>query len=107
MPSRVGVLVFVLSCALGVAAAPASAAPPANGAPPAIDDTTPVVGETLNAAGDTWDGTQTSVTYQWRRCDGSGATCADIQDAAGPAYAVGTGDVGSRLQVRATAANAD
>ena len=41
-------------------------------------------GETLTTDDGTWDGTQPlSFTYQWRRCDTSGASCVDIANANG------------------------
>jgi hypothetical protein len=108
MSRRVGVLFVALSCGLFVAAAPAAAAPPANVTPPVIDDDTPVVGQTVNASGDTWVGAPTSVGYQWRRCaDAGGTSCADIAGATSPAYTVAPDDAGSFLAVRATAVNGE
>lgn len=45
-------------------------------------------------------------TYQWLRCDSSGAGCAAIGGATAATYAVGSADVGSTLRVQVTAANA-
>jgi hypothetical protein len=104
MRTRVGVvLLLALACAAAMPSV-ASAAPPVSLAPPAIDDTTPVVGETLNAGGDAWDDPGSTVAYQWLRC---ASACAEIPDATGAAYTVVADDVGSALQVRAIATNAD
>ena len=54
-----------------------------------------------------WDGSPPiAYAYQWRRCDAAGANCADIAGAAAAAYTVTAGDVGHRLIVAVTAANA-
>src|SRR5436853_7365789 len=36
------------------------------------------VGLALTATHGSWTGTPTSFAYRWRRCDASGASCADI-----------------------------
>jgi hypothetical protein len=81
------------------------ALPPANTAVPTISGTAQE-GKTLTAANGTWKGsTPLSFSYQWRRCDLSGASCTDLVGANGPTYAVATGDVGSTLRVAVTADN--
>jgi hypothetical protein len=45
-------------------------------------------------------------TYQWQRCDGNGANCANLAGATGRTYAVQTTDVNNRLRVAVTATNA-
>ena len=79
---------------------------PANLTPLAIDDTNPVVGDTLHASGDTWDDPAATVTYQWSRCPGDETTCTGIPGATGTAYTVVAADARNRLRVRATATNA-
>ncbi|MCW2996085.1 MAG: hypothetical protein JWQ18_3580, partial [Conexibacter sp.] len=63
-------------------------------------------GQTLSAGTGTWSGsTPITYTYQWRRCDASGASCADIAGATASAYAVQAVDVGHTLRASITAAN--
>ncbi len=79
--------------------------PPVNTAPPVISGT-PQEGQTLNASTGSWRGTQPiTYTYQWLRCDSSGAACGEIGDATGSTYAVTSGDVGGTLRVAVTATN--
>lgn len=85
-------------------------AAPANTVQPAISGT-PSLGQTLTATAGTWTGSPT-FAYQWVRCPSSGGAadgsdCASIGGATTTAYVVSAGDVGSRLRVRVTAANAD
>jgi len=73
---------------------------------------TPNVGQTLTASNGTWTENPTSYSYQWLRCPASGgqpdgSDCAVIAGATASSYPVATGDVGFRLRVRVTAANAD
>jgi hypothetical protein len=78
---------------------------PTNTSPPTISGTAGD-GQTLTADSGTWSGTQPiSYAYQWRRCDGSGASCVDIAGAAAPTYTLVSADVGSTLRVVVTASN--
>lgn len=87
----------------GGATAPAS--PPANSVAPTVSGT-PQQGSTLTASTGTWTGTQPiSYAYQWRRCDPSGANCADIAGATAGSYTATTADVGGTLLVAVTATN--
>ena len=80
---------------------------PTNAAAPAIDDLTPVVGETLNASEGTWNGSRPlTITYQWRQCTTTALpSCSDIAGATDPAYEVADDDVDQFLRVRVTATN--
>ena len=79
--------------------------PPANTVAPAISGT-PRDGEVLTSTTGTWTGTPTiSYARQWRRCDASGGSCADIAGATGATYALTPADVGSTLRVTVTATN--
>ncbi|HVP03108.1 MAG TPA: hypothetical protein VMT10_11105 [Solirubrobacteraceae bacterium] len=80
-------------------------APPANTAPPVISGTLRD-GQTLSATTGTWTGTPTiTYAYQWRRCDASGSSCADIGSQTASTYTLTAADVGSTLRVVVTATN--
>jgi hypothetical protein len=83
--------------------APVSVAAPVNDAAPSIGGTAQQ-GQTLTADTGTWDNAPTSFTFQWERCDSSGATCSDIGTGAGT-YVAAPADVGSTLRVTVTAHN--
>lgn len=82
-----------------------AAAPPVNTVAPSITGTQ-IQGQVLTAVDGTWTGTSTiSFTYQWRRCDSSGNTCADRGGATMSTYTVVAGDVNSTLRVVVTGTN--
>lgn len=78
---------------------------PQNSVPPAISGSA-TQGATLSATTGTWSSAPTSYFYQWLRCDGSGANCANIAGASGQTYVPQATDVGSSIRVDVTAANA-
>jgi uncharacterized repeat protein (TIGR01451 family) len=81
------------------AATAAVTAPPANTVAPTIDDTSPAVGQTINASPGTWTGHPApTFAYAWFR----GAT----QVGSAQAYLVQAADAGQTLFVRVTATNA-
>jgi uncharacterized protein YukE len=80
------------------------AAAPKNVTPPTISGT-PIVAGTLTAATGTWSGTNPVFTYQWQKCDATGASCADISGATANVYVASQGDVGSTLRVTVTGTN--
>ena len=45
------------------------------------------------------------ISYQWLRCDSSGAACVAIPAATGNSYTPGAADVGSTLRFQVTATN--
>ncbi|MDP9308751.1 MAG: DNRLRE domain-containing protein [Actinomycetota bacterium] len=78
---------------------------PSNTSPPSVSGTAQD-GQTLNASPGSWSGDQPiGFTYQWRRCDGSGAGCADISGAGGQSYTLTSADVGSTIRVAVTGSN--
>ncbi len=86
-------------------AASTAPSPPVNTAPPVISGM-PQAGQTLTASAGTWSGTQPiSYTYQWSRCDATGANCATAPGVTGASYPVTSADVGITLRVVVTAAN--
>jgi PKD repeat protein len=108
---RIRVLVTVdnaLGSDSGASAATAvvAPAPPALLDPPAVSGNT-VDGQTLSADTGSFSGTPTiSYAYRWQRCDIGGATCSDIAGATASRYTLTPADVGHRLRIRITAANA-
>jgi hypothetical protein len=63
-------------------------------------------GSTVTANPGTWSGDAPIVfTYQWRRCNASGASCVNIPNADDQTYAVSTSDIGDTLRVNVTARN--
>jgi hypothetical protein len=80
-------------------------APPRNTALPAINGPM-IVGKTIKTSTGSWTGTTPmSFTYQWRRCDASGAACVDVPGANGNKYTLVTADGGRTMRVVVTAAN--
>ena len=86
------------------AAVLATAGPP-NTAPPTISGTASV-GSTLTASPGTWTGSGITFTYEWRRCDTSGANCTTITGATGTTYVVANEDAGHTIRVAVTATDA-
>jgi uncharacterized delta-60 repeat protein len=87
------------------ATAAAKVVAPANTALPAISGTAKD-GQTLSASTGTWSGTAPiSYTYQWNRCNASGASCVGITGATAATRTVAAADVGSTLRVGVTAKN--
>jgi hypothetical protein len=82
-----------------------AAAAPQNTAPPTISGT-PQEGQTLTEAHGTWTGSPTSYSYQWLRCDSSGANCTAITGATSQTYTLTAADVGHTIRVQETATNA-
>jgi hypothetical protein len=66
---------------------------------------TPRPGDELTAANGTWTGGATTFTYQWQRCDASGAGCVDVAGATGKTYGVRAADLGHTMRVAVTAKN--
>src|SRR5207244_11191044 len=83
---------------------PSALSAPANTARPTISGTAQQ-GQILTAQVGTWSNSPTSYAYQWRRCDSSGANCADIAGATSSSYGVVGADVDSTLAVGVTASN--
>jgi hypothetical protein len=64
-------------------------------------------GSVLFASNGTWTGsTPMTFTYDWRRCNASGGSCASIAGATSQSYVVQSIDVGSTILVAVTAKNA-
>lgn len=81
-----------------------SALTPQSATPPTVTGT-PQAGQTLTASPGTWSVTPTSTTYQWQRCDQTGANCVDVEGATGNTYVVQQSDGGFTLRVNVTATN--
>jgi hypothetical protein len=80
-------------------------APAVNTGAPAISGT-PEAGSTLTADPGDWQGTPTiTYTYQWQRCDATGANCVDIPGATGKTYDLTDADVGHTVRVIVVANN--
>lgn len=78
--------------------------PPVNIALPSMTGTT-AQGQWLIANRGTWKYSPTSYSYQWQRCDSSGAGCADISGASTGSYELVLGDVGYTIRVVVKASN--
>ena len=78
---------------------------PVNSSLPAIDGRAQD-GELLVADVGIWSNLPTGYDYAWQRCDGAGASCADVGGATGMSFKPAASDVGSTFRVRVTASNA-
>jgi hypothetical protein len=63
-------------------------------------------GQTLAVSNGSWDGSPTSYTYAWARCDSTGS-CSAISGATSATYTATVDDVGDTLQATVTATNSD
>ncbi|HME03373.1 MAG TPA: S8 family serine peptidase [Solirubrobacteraceae bacterium] len=86
------------------ATAVVSAAPPVNTALPTLTGTVQQ-GQTLTEHNGTWTNEPTSFTYQWLRCDSSGANCSPITGATAQTYTLLEADLGNTIRVQETASN--
>ena len=94
-------LLLPMSGAAGPQAAPANTGLPTISGVAAKD-------QSLTATSGSWSGTDPiAFAYQWLRCDDDGDDCVTIPGATGPAYVLGSDNVGHRIRVRVTASNAD
>jgi serine protease len=80
------------------------ALPPTSSAPPEIRGPARA-GRRLRATTGRWTGAE-SYSYQWTRCDATGAACRRIHGATDASYLVGGPDAGRRLRVTVTARSA-
>ena len=90
----------------GGAAQGASKAAPVNTSPPTISGTERA-GETLTASSGSWNNSPASFSYQWLRCNSSGASCGSISGATNQTYQLQKNDTGRRVRVSVTAKNGD
>ncbi len=67
---------------------------------------TPTVGTASSLTAGSYTPSPTGSSYQWRLCDSSGASCADIGGATASTYTPVAGDVGSTLRVVETVTKA-
>ncbi|MCA1481778.1 hypothetical protein I6F37_43370, partial [Bradyrhizobium sp. NBAIM08] len=78
---------------------------PSNSVVPTISGTV-TQGQTLTAANGTWAGTPApAYTYQWQRCDQSGASCVNIAGATAGTYVLTGLDANRTVRVRVTGTN--
>ncbi len=80
--------------------------PPVNTTPPSVTGTA-VEGGSLNTTDGSWTGNTLPFTYQWQRCDSSGANCTNISGATANSYTPTGADVGYKIRAVVTGHNAD
>ena len=98
--------VFGSATAVSNATAVLAGTPPANTSRPFVTGTERV-GSVLSASVGTWTGSlPLTYTYQWQRCNASGAACSNIASATSASYIPTTADQGATLVVSVTARNA-
>ena len=83
---------------------PPKTAPPVNTAAPTISGVAST-GQALSASTGSWTESPSGYTYQWQRCEPTGASCSSISGSTGQTYTVGSADVGKTLRVAVTASN--
>jgi hypothetical protein len=106
LPAGLGAALATIALA-GVAGAQQERNPPTVRATPTIQGEARE-GKTLTATRGEWGGkTPIRYAYQWRRCQASGANCANIAGQTNSTYAVRAADVDRTIRVRVTATNDD
>jgi Polysaccharide lyase len=78
--------------------------PPVNSTLPSISGAA-VEGQSVTADPGRWTGPARTYSFQWRRCDSSGAACSAIAAATRKSYLVVAADVGKTLRVTVVASN--
>ena len=78
---------------------------PTSSAPPSISGTA-AQGTALAESHGVWSSSPTGFTYQWERCNSTGASCHAISGATGRTYAPAAADVGATIRIVETASNA-
>jgi hypothetical protein len=102
----VAALTLFAGSSLAVGTAAQANYAPQNTAAPTISGT-PQVGQTLTANVGSWSSdTAPTYSYQWQRCNETGANCFQITGATAQTYVVQTADAGATLRVVVTATNA-
>ena len=105
--AAVTALALAILAAAGLAATNRVSAAPSNTAPPVVSGT-PEIGKELTTTNGTWSSSTTlSFTYQWRRCDKTGGSCANISNATDNNYKVQGEDGDNTLRAVVTAKNSD
>lgn len=85
-------------------AAPAPTSPSVTSAPATSGATQQ--GQTLTVSTGTWNGTTPmTYSYQWHRCNSTGASCTPVAGATGTSYLLASADVGSTMRGSVTASN--
>ncbi|MFL5912917.1 MAG: LamG-like jellyroll fold domain-containing protein, partial [Gaiellaceae bacterium] len=77
---------------------------PSNVSPPTVSGRA-VPGQTLSATAGSWNGTLPTYSYQWQRCNSSGANCSNISGATATSYQLQDGDLGTTVRAAVTATN--
>jgi hypothetical protein len=78
------------------------AAVPVNVTPPSIEGAA-LRGQTMTEKHGEWTNSPSGYSYQWQRCDGSGANCQAIGGATNQSYTPTEADAGSTIRVTETA----
>jgi len=63
------------------------------------------IGDVLNESHGQWSGTPSGYSYQWDRCNASGASCTPIAGATGKTYTLASADLGDTIRVEETGQN--
>jgi hypothetical protein len=101
------VLALTIVATAGVAATNRNAAAPSNTQPPVVSGT-PEVGKSLTTTNGSWSGTTPfTFSHQWRRCDKTGGSCANISGATDTTYKLQSADGDHTLRSVVTAKNSD
>jgi hypothetical protein len=91
--------------ATSVATAVVATAGPVNTSAPSITGA-PTDGQQLTGSRGSWTGSDPiAYTYQWQRCDSSGANCTDIGSATNDTYTLRAADIGSTVKFVVHASN--